>query len=297
MGDDFELELSVVTLLLLACARPLPETVADFVFDGCLANTQYAEMDGYELGWHWTLHASRDEYREGRSDFGDGGWLSWRNDWDGAGCQDFSEFVFYRPEPNAYLAGTHTLEYPRTCGDDALVDATTLEESLVALDGTATDLGVTARWEYRYDEDGNEIAERRWEIADGQEDLDYTMSQTWGDGLLLQRDWDDDSDGVVESVTRWTYDERGNELTETRWDLADGEEVVDVAYLHTYDDLDRLVRRDQDDSGDGTVESTSTYTYADDTPRVVEGRKVDAAGALEWAWSSTWACPGAPDVP
>lgn len=280
----------------LACATPLAETVSGFVFDGCLENTQYAEIDGYEPGWEWMLHHSEDEYRQARSDYGDGAWSSWQNDWDKEACLDSSVIVFYQPDPNHYIAGFRNLTFAYVCDADALPVSSILEESQVALDGRPTDLGITARWEHDYDEDGNEVEWRRWDVIDGVETLEWISKQTWEEGLLVHIELDEDADGEFDSGYRMTYDERGNEIGETAYRIVIDEEEPEHAYARAYDALDRLSRSEYDDEADGTVDSTGDYLYADDTPRMVEGAWVDAAGKLEWGWTSTWECPSAPDV-
>ncbi len=85
-------------------------------------------------------------------------------------------------------------------------------------------------------------------------------------GFMNFRGIDDDGDGVLEVIERWTNDARGNQLT--REVDRDGDGVTDRKEFSLYDEHDNLVRFESDENMDGVMDRLDLHTY-DEQSRIL----------------------------
>ena len=70
---------------------------------------------------------------------------------------------------------------------------------------------------------------------------------------------DEDSNGHYEFVTSYTYDARGNVLTQTEDHNADG--TMEKSWTYTYNLRNELLTTRFDTTGDGNIDASVDYSY------------------------------------
>lgn len=266
----------------LGCAVE-PVAVEGDAFAGCLERFAQPGISA------WRLYRSEAEYRayfydydyDHDEDVGDGSWTSNEAQWDAAGCPVARVDIFWQPSPWYSEAGETTTTLTCTCADGALPAECVTEQSHMALDGSGS-RATLDRSTYEYDDRGRLIETQT---------LSSVVTQTWVDGLLVQRASDYGPDGDVDYVLRWTYGDDDLTATYSNAVVEDGVERVLSVHTIARDDLDRVATVEIDSAGDGSIELTTHYTYWHETPFVRRTEQLDAGGGPPWVTTSNWNCP------
>ena len=143
--------------------------------------------------------------------------------------------------------------------------------TLSEIDGGADgDINRTVTW--TYDDEANTVRQSIDFNVDGPAN-DRVLHETFNEaGLVVERLLDiNASDGVVDEVTTFTYDERGLRLVE---ETRNGDGVLLFRDERMYDENGFRIEEASDEDGDGAIDTTVTRTV-DEAGRLTEEVRLD----------------------